>query len=976
MSRVIGGMIKLRTLGGVELTDSRGSELRSLLAQPKRLALLVYLASRNHHASRRRDSLVALFWPELDSLHARGALRQALSFLRRELGENVLNGQSEEAVGFEPGAFECDAVAFEQACDAGRLTEGLELYRGDFLEGFFVSGGSLELERWIESERARLRKCARDAARALAERADAAGDRLAAARWAQRALALAPDDEDALRCALRLLDRAGDRAGALRVYADFTELLAREFGVAPSAETQQLWADVRSREDRVPGRSVPLQPEREAVATSEGPRERPAFRRVRWLSLLVGGALAMGALVSLRRSSSPPPADPATTVIAVLPFESSVPDSALTRLGRDLATTVSATLEGVADLRTVDRLVLLARTQGRHGSLELADALSLGRRYGATRVIRGTLVPLTSGVRADFSIYSTDSASPTLSATVVAPSDIAVLTDSIAWAVLRSVWRRGTPPTPSLASVTTRSVPAFRAFLDGEHAVEEFDWSGAAAAYERAIALDTTFWLAYPRYVEARYWLEVDVDSSVLERLRQHRQALPERDRMLVDAWLTPPDTFTLRLRRLRELTRRFPDYSPGWFTFSDDMVHFGPMLGYTSADARNALRATLALRPKLVPAWQHLAMISAGQDTQAFRESIDHLIWSRWRSEPWPDPWRFSAWDRLVARLGGTAGRLDRPSLALVDSVVWSVGGASGDWRADFAEVGLYAGFPAAQSAISSRMLAREVPPSVAAGYLRGLALSWAARGAWDSALTAVDRYARADPALDGSLDAYALATLGAWLGVIDPGEATRRRAAAARAVHAVPPDEALATQARLAWLDGIVAFSRHDRHALAAAREAMRRIGPSDAAAFNQRSLAAFEMALLGNRRRAGEALAELERYSANRPGRLLDSYDIAIHRLAAARWLLEAGDSAQSARLLTWHQAAHKGPFWGGTEVTAGLAYLEMAKLEDARGDPGLAAEYYRQFLRRYDRPMPAQQHIVHEAEVALARLQRRN
>jgi DNA-binding SARP family transcriptional activator/TolB-like protein len=970
-------MIKLRTLGGVELTDSRGSELRSLLAQPKRLALLVYLASRNHHATRRRDSLVALFWPELDSAHARGALRQALRFLRRELGENVLNGQSEEAVGFDPGSFECDAVAFEQACDGGRLTEGLELYRGDFLEGFFVSGGSLELERWIESERARLRKCARDAARALAERADAAGDRLAAARWAQRALALAPDDEDALRCALRLLDRAGDRAGALRVYADFTALLAREFGVAPSAETRQLWADVRSREDRVPGRSVPLPPERAAVATGESPRDRPTFRRLRWLSVLVGGALAMAALVILRRSSSPP-ADPATSVIAVLPFESSVPDSALTRLGRDLATTVSATLDGLGDLRTVDRLAILARTQGLHAPLTLDDAMALGRRFGATRVVRGTLVPLPSGVRVDFGVYSTDSGTPILAATVVATPDITILTDSIAWAILRSVWRRGNAPTPSLASVTTHSVPAFSAFLDGERAVEEFDWSAAATGYERAIALDSTFWLAYHRYVEARYWLEASVDSSVLERLSQHRRALPERDRLLVDAWLTPPDTFTLMLRTLQDLTRRFPDYSPGWFAYSDALVHFGPMLGYTSADARRALRTTLALRPRLIPAWQHLAMLSAGQDTQAFRESAGHLIWSRWRSEPWPDPWRFSTWHRLVARVGRTAGRLDRLSLALVDSVVRSVGDPPGDWRADFAEVGLYAGFPALQSELNGRMLTRDLPPSVAANYRRCLALSWAARGAWDSALAEMDRYARADPAMDGGLDAYALATLGAWLGAIDAGEATKRRAAAARAVLAVPAVGALEgnTEARLTWLDGIVAFSRHDRHALAAALKAMRRAGPSDAAAFNQRSLAAFEIALLGNRRRAGEALAELERYSANRPRYLLDNYEIAIHRLAAARWLLDAGDSAQGARLLTWHQAAHKGPFWAGTEVTAGLAYLEMAKLEDARGDPGLAAEYYRQFLRRYDRPMPAQQHIVHQAEVALTRLQRRN
>ena len=85
-----------------------------------------------------------------------------------------------------------------------------------------------------------------------------------------------------------------------------------------------------------------------------------------------------------------------------------------------------------------------------------------------------------------------------------------------------------------------------------------------------------------------------------------------------------------------------------------------------------------------------------------------------------------------------------------------------------------------------------------------------------------------------------------------------------------------------------------------------------------------------------------------------------------------MLASGDSAHAARLLLWHEAGQKGTFWGGSEVTSGLAYLESARLEDARGAPGLADDYYRQFLRRYDRPMPAQLHLVYEAQAAVERL----
>ena len=80
-------MIQLRTLGGLDLTDpDSGGELRAVLVQPKRFALLVYLALANAHRFRRRDTLTGLFWPNVDGDHARGALRQALRFLRGRAG--------------------------------------------------------------------------------------------------------------------------------------------------------------------------------------------------------------------------------------------------------------------------------------------------------------------------------------------------------------------------------------------------------------------------------------------------------------------------------------------------------------------------------------------------------------------------------------------------------------------------------------------------------------------------------------------------------------------------------------------------------------------------------------------------------------------------------------------------------------------------------------------------------------------------
>jgi DNA-binding SARP family transcriptional activator len=71
-------MIRFRILGGLDLRDHDGHELRAILAQPRRLGLLAYIAIAGRHGFARRDQTLALFWPEQDSEHARAALNRAL----------------------------------------------------------------------------------------------------------------------------------------------------------------------------------------------------------------------------------------------------------------------------------------------------------------------------------------------------------------------------------------------------------------------------------------------------------------------------------------------------------------------------------------------------------------------------------------------------------------------------------------------------------------------------------------------------------------------------------------------------------------------------------------------------------------------------------------------------------------------------------------------------------------------------------
>jgi DNA-binding SARP family transcriptional activator len=282
--------IAFQTLGPVSLTDAEGREVHALLAQPRRLALLAYLAVAVPRGLQRRDAILTLFWPELDQQHARAALRQALRVIRGSLGD-VITSRGDDEIGLDFERLQCDTDAFDRAITGGLWDEALALYRGDLLDGFFISGAP-EFERWLDERRARLRAAAVAAARALVERATEVGDVAGAAQWAERGLRLAPLDEALVRQLIGILDRLGDRAGAVQTYEDFARRLEQELEVRPSAETQALLGAVRGREMA----SAPIELRTPAIAGLPPSGERRAPRPV---VMALAAGLPAAAVVAL-----------------------------------------------------------------------------------------------------------------------------------------------------------------------------------------------------------------------------------------------------------------------------------------------------------------------------------------------------------------------------------------------------------------------------------------------------------------------------------------------------------------------------------------------------------------------------------------------------------------------------------------------------------------------------------------------------
>lgn len=357
-------MILFRTLGSAELEEDLGASARPIAVQAKRMALVAYAALAGRGRHRRRDSIVALFWPDLDEEHARSALRQALTYLRRTLGASALVTRGEEEIAIDADAVRCDAVLFDEAVAAGKLEDAMALYRGDFLDGLFVSDASPELEQWIDAERSRLRQSAATCGSSLAECSWQRGDGASAARWARAAAILGPDDERKLRWLITLLDSIGDRAGALEAYERFARRLASEYSAEPSAETRALMNAVRSRSVAPGGepiltalpRPLTLAPER---APPSVPVREPARRNAVLVAVAVTLALvAVLGSAAYRRAESVPGA-----TVAVLPIQDLGNDSTHQHA---LGTKRTATRPSLGSTRRVDPAALESYVEGRY----------------------------------------------------------------------------------------------------------------------------------------------------------------------------------------------------------------------------------------------------------------------------------------------------------------------------------------------------------------------------------------------------------------------------------------------------------------------------------------------------------------------------------------------------------------------------------------------------------------------------------
>ncbi len=613
----------LRVLGGVSLEDSSGA-VSSGAAQQRPLAVLAILAvAREQGCS--RDKLVGYLWPESDQERARHRLADIVHLVRKSLGDAAILG-SGATLRLNRQFVESDVAVFLDALDAGDRESAVERYGGPLLDGFYLSGLP-EFERWMESERHRLGDEYSDALQSLAAASEACGDHISAVKWWKRLLAHDPYNSRFATGLMEALARSGDPANALQYAQEHERLLHEELGLEPDAHVTAL-------AERLKHEPPPASEDVRAGAAEATPmpvhhaRMEPVRRR-RFLTFRNAGLSVLAALAAWgigwmlfgdRAPADAPESSADAEIfadagpgIAVLPF--SVHGEGLEAWSEGMVDLLSTDMNGVGGLRAIDSRTVMARWRETVPGTREADratALEVAQVTGARYALLGSAVLMGQAVRLSADIYSAENGDRVGSVQVEGPPDsVLSLVDRLAARSLVVVLEQEASALPpvDLASVTTASIPALEAWLEAEALHRRGDIPAAIAAYEQAVAIDSTFALAFHGLSLAYGWFEGgDRIVAASELALRWIDRLPVREAALVqgtNAWLQGELSEADEI--LQQLVRTYPDYAMAWYALGELYYHAGPAIPVSVGEANRCFTRAAELDPQFAPFRLHI---------------------------------------------------------------------------------------------------------------------------------------------------------------------------------------------------------------------------------------------------------------------------------------------------------------------------------------------------------------------------------
>jgi serine/threonine protein kinase/tetratricopeptide (TPR) repeat protein len=358
---------------------------------------------------------------------------------------------------------------------------------------------------------------------------------------------------------------------------------------------------------------------RQAVA---GERPAPSFRRPsrrRIISLATAALVLLAAAVALaRRSPGPPSGVNPRHSILVLPFDNLRDERSVDWLRDGSVSMLGLNLSQWNDLTVVDheRLHdLLARHRLKVGDdIGLDMARRLAREAGVWTVVLGDFTPAGDSLHLTARVFDVASGNRVDVARVDdrAGSDVRPLFDELA-AKLLDLSGAPNESRIGLARATTQSLEAFRAYLRGVEYLNRWDLAGAQRDLERAIALDTTFGLAYYKLALTRGWVggrEDSIGRRAIRRATTFSANLPPHERAVINAHGAFVQGEAGEARALyQQLLSRDADDADAWYGLGDAWFHDTAGADHASAwtQAMRAFKRALALDPNYALAYEHV---------------------------------------------------------------------------------------------------------------------------------------------------------------------------------------------------------------------------------------------------------------------------------------------------------------------------------------------------------------------------------
>ena len=375
----------------------------------------------------------------------------------------------------------------------------------------------------------------------------------------------------------------------------------------------------RARGDLPGAREIDLRGVARAVSRGELPH-------LTWGRAVAGGAFAFAMLFGAAglyvviqdrgRSFAPGEAlADAAPGVAVLPF--SVQGDGLEVWREGAVDLVGSNIDGAAGLRAIDSRTLLARwreTVPDGEEPDLATSLEVARRTGARYAVLGSAVALGRDLRLSADIYELASGKSLGQAQVQgSPDSVYMLVDRLSIETLRTILGGDARDLPriELARVTTASLPALKAYLEGEVLYRRADWTGALGAYRDAVEADSTFALAWRRMGESISWLPLEDRPpggpwEAAHRAARYSQRLPERESVLVLAYRAFVVGSMTMLEPLEAATRSYPDDPELIYLLGEHYAHFDDQLLIDRGTTERTLDRAIALDPRFAPFYQH----------------------------------------------------------------------------------------------------------------------------------------------------------------------------------------------------------------------------------------------------------------------------------------------------------------------------------------------------------------------------------